>query len=178
MAPARRLCDFITRRDHRLMQRLSRWSPPQWVRLWMKSSSRLGDGWLWAALLVPILSLGGVMRYRAVAVLATAVAAGILFFILLKRLIGRSRHCMIQPVRWAQLIPPDRFSFPSGHSITAFAITVPLSMFYPACMLYLLFCAVSVSMSRVVLGMHFLSDVLAGSLMGAGIGWATYSLMV
>jgi membrane-associated phospholipid phosphatase len=33
-------------------------------------------------------------------------------------------------------------------------------------------------MSRVVLGLHFLSDVVAGSLMGAGIGYVTYSLMV
>jgi undecaprenyl-diphosphatase len=103
---------------------------------------------------------------------------GLMLFLILKRLIGRERPCSINPICWARLIPPDRFSFPSGHSITAFAITVPLSMFYPAYMVGLLFCALSVAMSRVVLGLHFLSDVVAGSLMGAGIGYVTYSLMV
>jgi undecaprenyl-diphosphatase len=178
MPPVRRFADFVTQRDHRLMRRLSCWSPPRWVRLWMMSSSRAGDGWLWASLAVPILWLGGTARYRAMVVLATAVVLGLMLFLILKRLIGRERPCSINPICWARLIPPDRFSFPSGHSITAFAITVPLSMFYPAYMVGLLFCALSVAMSRVVLGLHFLSDVIAGSLMGAGIGYATYALMV
>lgn len=144
----------------------------------MMSSSRAGDGWLWGALAIPILWLGGTTRYRAIAVLALAALTGIAVFSLLKRLIARRRPCSIEPICWARLLPPDRFSFPSGHSITAFAITVPLSLFYPAYMMGLLFCAFSVALSRVVLGLHFLSDVVVGSLMGAGIGYAAYALMV
>ena len=68
------------------------------------------------------------------------------------------------------------FLVPSGHSITAFAVAVPLSIFYPSYMLWLLFCATSVALSRVVLGLHFLSDVVAGSVIGAGIGYVAYSL--
>ena len=57
-------------------------------------------------------------------------------------------------------------------------MAVPISMFYPAFMIGAMFCAVSVATSRVVLGLHFLSDVVAGSLMGAGIGYAAYNLVV
>ena len=169
---------FITARDRNMMLRVSQWSPPRWVRIWMTSSTRAGDGWLWASLAIPILWLGGHRRYEAMMVLASAALTGILVFLLLKRMCSRERPCAIAPISWKELVPPDRFSFPSGHSITAFAMAVPLSLFYPAFMLGLMFCAVSVATSRVVLGLHFLSDVVAGSLMGAGIGYAAYSLVV
>ena len=61
--------------------------------------------------------------------------------------------------------------------MTAFAVTVPLALFYPSYMIWLMLCATSVATSRVVLGMHFISDVVAGSMMGAGIGYAAYSLV-
>ena len=178
MLESSRVVDFVKRRDHRLMVALSDWSPPAWVRLWMTSSSRAGDGWLWAALAIPILWLGGHRRYEAMWVLSLAVLAGILLFLILKRLVDRERPCSIAPIQWKDLVPPDRFSFPSGHSITAFAVTVPLSIFYPSYMLWLLFCAVSVALSRVVLGLHFLSDVVVGSAMGAGIGYMAYTLAI
>ncbi len=169
---------FITARDHSMMLRVSRWSPPRWVRIWMTSSTRAGDGWLWGSLAIPILWLGGQRRYEAMTVLASAALTGILVFLLLKRICSRERPCAIAPIRWREFVPPDRFSFPSGHSITAFAMAVPLSLFYPAFMISLMFCAVSVATSRVVLGLHFLSDVVAGSLMGAGIGFAAYTWIV
>jgi undecaprenyl-diphosphatase len=63
-------------------------------------------------------------------------------------------------------LPPDQFSFPSGHTITAFAVVISLSHFYPDLTAGLLFCAVSVAASRILLGMHFLSDVVAGAAIG------------
>ena len=41
----------------------------------------------------------------------------------------------------------------------------------------LLFCALSVAISRIMLGLHYLSDVLVGSLIGAGLGYACYTLL-
>jgi undecaprenyl-diphosphatase len=105
-----------------------------------------------------------------------AVLAGIFSFKVLKRAVGRRRPCSLQPHAWANLLPPDQFSFPSGHSITAFAVAVSLGTFYPAAFSVLLFCAASVAISRVVLGMHFLSDVLAGSGLGALLGYTAVLL--
>jgi undecaprenyl-diphosphatase len=56
--------------------------------------------------------------------------------------------------------------------MTAFAVAASLAAFYPVLLPALLACAVSVALSRILLGMHFLSDVLAGAGLGAWLGCA------
>jgi undecaprenyl-diphosphatase len=60
--------------------------------------------------------------------------------------------------------------------MSAFAIAIPLCIFYPELQAGLLILAVSIAASRVVLGMHFVSDVVVGSLLGAGLGYGAYQL--
>jgi undecaprenyl-diphosphatase len=177
MTSARPLIELIAIGDHRLMRRVNRWRAPRWIRLWMICATRGGDGWLWYTLGLAVLLFGGEARLAAAGAAALASGAGIAAFLKLKRLIGRKRPCAIEPHCWATLLPPDQFSFPSGHSITAFAVATPLGLFYPALLAALLFCAVSVAVSRILLGMHFLSDVLAGSFLGAVLGWCAFLLL-
>jgi undecaprenyl-diphosphatase len=168
--------DYIASRDYRLMRRVNRWSAPQWVRAWMICATRGGDGWLWYILMAALLFAGGDQRFQAVGAMLTSGALTITGFLSLKRITNRKRPCMLEPHCWAKLLPPDQFSFPSGHTMTAFALAVVVSLFYPSLMAGVLFCAVSIAASRILLGMHFLSDVLAGSLLGASIGYFTYTL--
>jgi undecaprenyl-diphosphatase len=160
--------------DRRLMLRLNRWRAPGWVRQWMLIASRAGDGWLWGTIGLALLFFGGPHRFQALVAGALAVATGQLTFRVLKRIIGRERPCATEPHAWSMLLPPDRFSFPSGHSITAFACATTLTLFYPALSLGLIFCALSVAASRVILGLHYLSDVVAGMLIGILIGTAAF----
>jgi undecaprenyl-diphosphatase len=162
--------------DQRIMRRLNRWQPPRWLRFWMIAATRGGDGWLWYAMGMIIALLGGSGRFRALAAAMVAVSVGIALFLKLKRAFGRKRPCALEPHCWATLLPPDQFSFPSGHSITAFAVAVSLAEFYPALLPGLLFCALSVALSRILLGMHFLSDVVAGGILGALLGYASAEL--
>lgn len=168
----------ISKRDHNLMRRINRWAAPQWVRLWMIWATRLGDGWLWSMMGLIILLFGGADRYAALSAAGLASASGTLLFMTIKRLCGRERPCASEPHCWASLLPPDQFSFPSGHSINAFAITTPLILFYPALSIGLLFCAGSVALSRILLGLHFLSDVIAGCVIGTLIGYGAYLLVL
>ncbi|HLW78570.1 MAG TPA: phosphatase PAP2 family protein, partial [Terriglobia bacterium] len=124
-----------------------------------------------------ILAFGGEARYPAVGAAAGAAAAGIVTFLILKRRIGRRRPSSIEPHCWATLLPPDQFSFPSGHTITAFAVSVPIAHYYPAAAVACLFAAASVAVSRIVLGMHFLSDVVAGGVIGCVLGYAAVVLL-
>jgi undecaprenyl-diphosphatase len=164
--------------DHRLMRRVNSWRPPRWLRLWMIAATRGGDGWLWYAMGLLVALWGGSERYQALAAAGIAVSLGIVLFLKLKRAFGRKRPCALEPHCWATLLPPDQFSFPSGHTITAFAVAVSLSVYYPFLLPGLLFCAVSVALSRILTGMHFLSDVLAGAALGATLGYLSATLLL
>ena len=120
---------------------------------------------------------GGPERFRALAAAALAAGVGIALFLKLKSAFAhRKRPCALEPHCWATLLPPDQFSFPSGHTITAFAMTMALGAYYPAMLPGLFFCAVSVALSRILLGMHFLSDVVAGAVLGGLLGYAAAAL--
>ncbi|MCC7174295.1 MAG: phosphatase PAP2 family protein [Bryobacterales bacterium] len=168
---------FISRRDHGLMRRVHRWRAPRWIRLWMVCATRGGDGWLWFTLGLIILLYAGLDALAALAAAALATVSGIGLFVWLKQRTRRRRPCHIEPHCWANVLPPDHFSFPSGHSITAFAVALPIGLFFPPLMLAMLFCALSVAASRIVLGMHFLSDVVAGSAIGSMLGYAAFRLL-
>lgn len=159
------------------MRRVNRWRAPRLVRLWAICATRGGDGWLWYALALAVALFGGEERLHALASAGLATGSGIALFLWLKRLTGRRRPCAIEPHCWATLLPPDQFSFPSGHTITACAMSVSLSLFYPAIAPVLAFCALSIAVSRILLGMHFLSDVVAGALLGSGLGYYAYLLV-
>jgi undecaprenyl-diphosphatase len=166
--------NFIAVGDHKLMRKLNSWSAPQWIRWWAVAATRAGDGWLWSFFGVLVLLFGGKARFAALASAGSAAVIGIAVFLSVKRVSGRKRPCEIQPHCWAKLLPPDRFSFPSGHTITAFAVAGTLALFYPALLPVLLFCAVSIALSRVLLGMHFMSDVLAGTGIGLALAFGAY----
>jgi len=138
----------------------------------MLGATRAGDGWLWYGLGLVILIFGGHERFSAVVAMALAAIASIAAFQGLKRITGRRRPCAVERHCWATLLPPDQFSFPSGHTMTAFACATAIAFFYPATAPALFFFAFSIAVSRIVLGMHFLSDVVAGGLVGALLGWA------
>jgi len=174
---SRAMFSCISARDHHLMRRLNGWRPPRWVRLWMVLASRLGDGWLWWSIGILLLLFGGPRRFVAVGAAGLSAALSLGLFRRLKKIINRRRPCDLESCSWATLLPPDQFSFPSGHSMTAFSVAVPLSLYYPSLEIGLLFCAVSIAASRILLGMHFLSDVLVGSALGGVIGYMVYSIV-
>jgi undecaprenyl-diphosphatase len=169
---------YIQGQDLRLMRRMNRWRPPRWVRLWMILATHGGDGWLWLSVGAGVYLFGGRRRIAALGAGALAVLAGIAIFLVVKRMTGRARPCTLERHSWARLLPPDQFSFPSGHTITAFAVLVPVGFLYPALLPILLFLALSISVSRIVLGMHFLSDVVAGCLIGSLLGYTSLHLVL
>jgi undecaprenyl-diphosphatase len=139
--------------DLKLMRRVHRWRAPRWIRIWMLCATRGGDGWIWYAMGAIVLAFGGAAKFLAVASATLSAAIGVALFLVLKKRIGRRRPCALEPHCWSTLLPPDQFSFPSGHTITAFAVSVSLIAFYPGLAAGLLFCAGSIGLSRILLGM-------------------------
>ncbi len=172
-----RVRHFIESRDHRLMRKVNRWSAPTWIRMWMLAATRGGDGWLWYGLALAVALFGDEARWQAIGAGGLAAGMGIFLFLFLKRATARRRPCHIEPHCWATLLPPDQFSFPSGHTITAFAMVFSVGAFYPPLLPWLAFAAISIGASRIVLGMHFLSDVVAGAAIGAMLGRLAHLLL-
>ncbi len=171
-----RAIETLSAPDYGLMRRVNRWRAPRWIRWWMLLATRAGDGWLWGAIGIALLVSSAPQRFRAVEAAGGAVAVGIMIFHTIKRVVHRTRPRDIEPHCWACIVTRDRFSFPSGHSTTAFAAAVTLGSFYPEARPLLLVMAANVAVSRVVVGMHFLSDVLVGSGMGAALGYVAFKL--
>lgn len=78
-----------------------------------------------------------------------------------KRTVGRPRPNCIERGHTI-LEAPDRFSFPSGHSAASMAVAAMLALTWPSLGIWLLPIAVLVGYSRVVLGVHYPLDVVAG----------------
>lgn len=106
---------------------------------------------------------------RALFVFASIALSGIAVN-LIKPLAGRLRPKLlfenglfgVEPFR----IGYEYNSFPSGHAATVFALAAALAFFFPRLRLPLFGFAVVVGMSRIIVGAHYLSDVLAGAYVG------------
>ena len=168
---------YITPHEVLLMQRFCELRRHGWLTLLFLGASRLGDGPLWWCCGLVLLAVGGSAGRQAVLAAALAVAASILLFMGVKNLIGRPRPCATWPDLPCLLAPPDRFSFPSGHTMTAFAAASALGGGLPVLLPLLLPAALLIGASRVFLGLHYPSDVLVGALLGSGLGLGSLRLL-
>jgi undecaprenyl-diphosphatase len=100
----------------------------------------------------------------------SAVAAAGLAVTVLKEAFDRARPPVGTPGIDAVGLLPASASFPSGHAATAFAAAVAVGLVHPRLRRPLVALAVVVAASRVYLGVHYLTDVLVGSLLGVAIG--------
>ena len=105
---------------------------------------------------------------RAFLVLIAVVALGL--YTALKRHTRRRRPYADDRRIRALVAPLDQFSFPSGHTLHAVAFTTVAVAWYPDLAWLLLPFTALVAASRVVLGLHYPSDVLAATVIGLGLG--------
>jgi undecaprenyl-diphosphatase len=95
---------------------------------------------------------------------------------MVKRSTGRQRPFQIVPSVIAGAAPLDAFSFPSGHTLHAVAFTLVALRYYPSLVGILAAFTLLTAASRIVLGLHYPSDVLAGAALGAGIAAASFCI--
>jgi undecaprenyl-diphosphatase len=153
--------------EYRLCRGLNRATEWPWFLKFMRISSRLGDGALWVGLLVGLLLLYGGAAYRPVLIMAATGLSGHLIYRRLKESLVRERPFIRHPAINLGMPPLDTYSFPSGHTLHAVSFTWQAVAHFPILSWTLVPVAVSIALSRVVLGLHYPSDVLAGAAIGA-----------
>jgi undecaprenyl-diphosphatase len=131
--------------------------------------SRLGDGPAWYALATGLLVFGGERGVVASGQLALTAAASLPLYHALKRRTRRPRPCAHGGDVKAWIAPLDEFSFPSGHTLHAVAFTIVAAASFPPTAPLLWAFTALVALSRVILGLHYPSDVLAAIALGASI---------
>ncbi len=133
----------------------------------------LSAWWVKGPLLVGLGLCSDIWRRRlplAFAAAAAAAGAASLVTDVLKDAFDRARP-PVADASLGSLTPiPDNPSFPSGHSATAFAAATAVAIVSPRLRVPALAIAAAVGLSRIYLRVHFPLDVLAGALVGAGLG--------
>ena len=128
--------------------------------------SKSGDGYMYAMAAVFFILVdprSGNMFFTSAAL---AYGLKVPLYMLIKRWVKRKRPFdHIEGVRFL-IAPPDQFSFPSGHTAGAFVFAILIGHFIPITSVPLLIWATLVGYSRVYVGVHYPTDVLAGSILG------------
>jgi undecaprenyl-diphosphatase len=138
-------------------------------RLVFRIASRLGDGIVWYLLIVMLPILYGAAALRPAIVMALTGVLGLAIYTLLKRVFVRERPFITHAAIDLKAAPLDRYSFPSGHTLHAVSFAWQATAHFPELGWVLLPLAALIAGSRVVLGLHYPSDVLAGAAIGAAL---------
>ena len=132
--------------------------------------TQLGNGWIYPLIAAAILLRWGVSGLRIIA--AALATTGILHLLYprLKRRFLRARPFVANAQLISLAAPLDRYSFPSGHTMTLTGVVVPLIVFWHAAWPASVVMAFGLAWSRLATAHHYPSDILAGVLLGLGVG--------
>ncbi|WP_144391941.1 phosphatase PAP2 family protein [Pleionea sediminis] len=132
----------------------------------VRNISRSGDGILYFVAAVSILLIDQQNGTSFFATAALAYSIDVLLYLLLKNKIKRNRPQQKLQDFTALIEPSDKFSFPSGHTAAAFVFATLIFQFYPPYAAAFFIWASLIGISRVLLGVHYPGDILAGILLG------------
>ena len=164
------LNSFMARIDaaeYGLCCRLNRGAHRRLPRRVFQIASRLGDGIVWYVLILALPLMYGASAVKPAIVMALTGLVGVLLYTQLKRLFVRERPFITHAGISQAAAPLDRYSFPSGHTLHAVCFTWQACAHFPELAWVLLPLTTLIAGSRVVLGLHYPTDVLAGAGIGA-----------
>jgi undecaprenyl-diphosphatase len=157
--------------------RINRLSRKEFFRRFFAIISKLGDMYFWVAMGFVLLVRNGTAAIPTVIHLSVTAAIGIAIYKALKEKLVRERPFITSGEIICATAPLDKYSFPSGHTLHAVSFTIMLAAVEPALIVITLPFTILVALSRVILGLHYPSDVLVGATIGAALATASVSLL-
>ncbi len=140
--------------------------------------SRSGDGYLYVLIGLVIWWLEPALGPKFAAACVLAYMLEVVLYLVLKNLIKRNRPAIHIASYKPWITPSDQFSFPSGHTAAAFVFAGLMCEFYPAVAGLFLLWASLIGLSRVLLGVHYPSDIAAGALLGTSCAITAASVIL
>jgi undecaprenyl-diphosphatase len=156
--------------DERQSRRLRLAEEAKWPRLLALVGAHSGDGAIWLPLALALSLLGRGKWRRAARRVLAAILLAFPLVTLIKWVVSRERPR--EPGHFSALGAYERYAFPSGHAARVAGIAVVVTCRFPGWGLLAIPWTVAVVLCRVALGVHYLSDVLAGLGLGTALGLA------
>jgi len=154
--------------EHAFVRRLHRVPLPRSLNRLLILFVRVGDGWGWAVIAAVLFALVPWMRFKFIvgqALLAVAISLPIYWAF--KFIFRRQRPYKAVEGISARVPPLDRYSFPSGHTMNNLAVAMTLALNIPHLWPLAVAIPLSLGLLRIFFGVHFLTDIVAGALLGA-----------
>ena len=106
-------------------------------------------------------------KYKPVFLVTISIAVQAVILKIIKEVIARPRPDFALTL---PMLPYSQYSFPSGHTAAAFLIAIVLSKYYPKYKYPLFIIAILTAISRLYIGLHYLTDIIIGAIIGVIIG--------
>ncbi|EXJ15469.1 phosphatase PAP2 family protein [Imhoffiella purpurea] len=156
----------------------SRSGQRHWIQRPFAIVSRLGDGVFWYSLMAVLPLIYGLEGAQASLHMLATGGIALILYKSLKGFTRRERPCRYASDIVAPVAPLDRYSFPSGHTLHAVSFSTVAIYYIPELAWILVPFTCLVATSRVILGLHYPSDVLVATLIGLGLAYAGITLVV
>ena len=159
--------------EQRLCISFNRWSHRNSIRQFFAVVSRLGNGVFWYVLILALpLARGANGGVRALQFTLTGIVGVLLYKWLKQRFVRERPYISHLSIRMGTA-PLDRYSFPSGHTLHAVSFAILFVAYFPMLAWLVVPFASLVAISRVVLGLHYPTDVAVGALIGTALACAS-----
>jgi undecaprenyl-diphosphatase len=156
----------MDRHELRLCLSLNKYSANELIRQFFSVVSRLGNGAFWYALILVLPLIYGQEAIETSIIMIITGITGVILYKLLKNNLVRQRPCISHPCIHQGTAMLDLYSFPSGHTLHAFSFCIIAVNAFPELGIILIPFTLLVAASRVVLGLHYPTDVAVGALIG------------
>jgi undecaprenyl-diphosphatase len=165
---------YFLRQERKWCLLANTWADHVLVRRYFQTISRLGDGIVWCILAAVILMIDGAKSLHVILHLLCMAVLTTILYRYLKKWTKRPRPFSRDQRIQLWTAPLDEFSFPSGHTLHAVSLSLVAIVYYPVLAIVLAPLTLSIGLSRVILGLHYPSDVFAAAAIGSLLAWVSF----
>lgn len=142
---------------------------PRSVALPLIALVRIGDGWIWCLIAFYLWRVMPFLQFKLVVFhCLLAIAISLALYWPIKLMVRRPRPHDCDLGITARVPPLDKYSFPSGHTMNNLAVALTLSVYLPHVFLAALGIPILLGGLRILFGVHYLSDITGGVILGVG----------